>query len=388
MTKTKKTSAKLQSPGEAKPAAPFDKTAKAMFKPEDPNNAEDISPAPLGEEGNLDEIDLPDPDDDFSFSDYESRSHAIAQARLGRPVRYHTSDGDKTLIRLSDPASLVTSQAGAERERKDFALQVLRQKLTEPFMLSGPHDPHRIDKIAADLFAQHSLLAPAIQHIRSSSQMALRSGASWFRFAPLLVCSPPGIGKTSFARNLAGATGLPTVYIDCSLEQTLASLVSSDAVFTNSRPSTILQDLGRHQIANPIVVFDEVDKLTDVSRNALPNATEGLIGVAQRETAQIYRDSHLQITVDLSHLNLIFLANDLNRIAVPLRDRLKIVQLGLPTPEEIAGIAAREVERRGLDPSLVPVLRKATASGQIRSLRRLHKLLDAAQATRNRPLLN
>ena len=388
MTKTKKTPAKLQDPDEAKPASPSETAAKAMFKPDDPINAEDIPPAPLGEEGNLDDIDLPDPDDDFSFADYESRSHAINQARLGRPVRYHTSEGDRTLIRLSDPASLLTSQAGAERERKDFVLQALRQKLTEPFMLAGPKDAHRVDEIAAELFAEHSLLAPAIQHIRTSSQMALRSGASWFRFAPLLICSPPGIGKTSFVRNLAKVTGLPMIFIDCSLEQTLTSLVSADAVFPNSRPSTILQEMGRHQIANPLVVFDEIDKLTDVSRGGRDNPTEGLIGIAQRETAQVYQDSYLQIVVDLSHLNLVFVANDLDRIAAPLRDRLKVVQLGQPTPGEIAEIAAREVERRGLDPGLIPVLRKATAAGQIRSLRRLHKLLDAAQATRSRPLLN
>ena len=102
----------------------------------------------------------------------------------------------------------------------------------------------------------------------------------------------------------------------------------------------------------------------------------------------VYRDSHLQMTVDLSHLNFIFLANDLGRIAAPLKDRLKVVQLDPPTARQIADIATREVERRGLDPGLVPILRRATVTGKVRSLRKLHKLLDVAQATKFRPLLN
>ena len=168
----------------------------------------------------------------------------------------------------------------------------------------------------------------------------------------------------------------------------MTSITSGDSVFGTSRPSALISGLAEHKVANILVVLDEIDKLTDVSRNASATPTENLIGLVQRDTAKVYRDSHLQMTVDLSYLNFISLANDLSRIAPPLKDRVKVVHLYPPTARQIADIATREVGRRGLDPGLVPVLRRATATGKIRSLRKLHKLLDAAQATKSRPLLN
>jgi hypothetical protein len=59
-----------------------------------------------------------------------------------------------------------------------------------------------------------------------------------------------------------------------------------------------------------------------------------------------------------------------------------------PTPQEIADIAAREIERRGLEPELVTTISKSVRQGKITSLRTLHKLLDAAGAASARSTLN
>ena len=350
-----------------------------------PDREEPEMPPPSGE-GDLMDFDDLDADED-RFADYEIRLHAMMRARLGRPVRYRTSEGEKTIVRLADQHQADTVDSSSDRERRS-TMRAQRNQLVEFFALAGPSNHHQIDELAADLFAQHMLLGPAIEHIRSSSQLALNRGASWFAFHPLLIASPPGLGKTSFVRSLAAASGLPVIYIDCSLEKTVTSITSGDSVFGTPRPSALISGLAEHKVANILVVLDEIDKLTDVSRNASATPTENLIGLVQRETAKVYRDSHLQMTVDLSYLNFIFLANDLSRIAAPFRDRVKVVQLDPPTARQIADIAAQEVERRGLDPRLVPILRRATATGKIRSLRKLHKLLDAAQATKSRPLLN
>ncbi len=379
MTKNKMKPAS-QKADEPKPASTSN--AAQMFGPD-----REESEMPLADgEGDLMDIDDLDADED-RFADYEIRLHAMMRARIGRPVRYRTSAGEQTIVRLADEPRADAVDGSSDRERRS-AIRAQQNQLIEFFSLAGPSDPHRIDELAADLFAQHTLLGPAIEHIRSSSLLALNRGASWFAFHPLLIASPPGLGKTSFVRSLAAASGLPVIYIDCSLEKTVTSITSGDSVFGTSRPSALISGLAKHKVANIIVVLDEIDKLTDVSRNALATPTENLIGLVQRETAKVYRDSHLQMTVDLSYLNFIFLANDLSRIAAPLRDRVKVVQLDPPTAQQIADIATREVERRGLDPGLVPVLRRAAAMGKIRSLRKLHKLLDTAQATKSRPLLN
>lgn len=379
MTKNEKKPAS-QKADEPKPASTSNEAQ--MFGPD---REESEMPPPSGDG------DLMDFDDfeaeEVRFADYEIRLHAMMRARLGRPVRYRTSEGEKTIVRLADQPQADAVDISSDRERRS-AIRATQNQLIEFLALAGPSDHHQIDELAADLFAQHTLLGPAIEHIRSSSQLALNRGASWFAFHPLLIVSPPGLGKTSFVRSLAAVSGLPVIYIDCSLEKTVTSITSGDSVFGTSRPSALISGLVEHKVANILVVLDEIDKLTDVSRNASATPSENLIGLVQRETAKVYRDSHLQMTVDLSYLNFIFLANDLRRIAVPLRDRVKVVQLDPPTARQIADIAAQEVERRGLDPGLVPILRRATATGKIRSLRKLHKLLDAAQATKSRPLLN
>jgi len=379
MTKNEKKPAS-QKADEPKPASTSNEAQ--MFGPD----REEPEMPPSDGEGDLMDFDDLDADED-RFADYEIRLHAMMRARLGRPVRYRTSEGEKTIVRLADLPQADAVDSSSDRERRS-AIRATRSQLLEFFTLGGPSDHHQIDELAADLFAQHMLLGPAIEHIRSSSQLALNRGASWFAFYPLLIASPPGLGKTSFVRSLAAASGLPVIYIDCSLEKTVTSITSGDSVFGTSRASALISGLVEHKVANILVVLDEIDKLTDVSRNASATPSENLIGLVQRETAKVYRDSHLQMTVDLSYLNFIFLANDLSRIAAPLRDRVKVVQLDPPTARQIADIAAREIERRGLDPGLVPILRKAAATGKIRSLRKLHKLLDAAQATKSRPLLN
>ena len=378
MTKNEKKPAS-QKADEPKPASTSN--AAQMFGPD----REEPEMPPSDGEGDLMDFDDLDADEN-RFADYEIRLHAMMRARLGRPVRYRTSEGEKTIVRLADQPQADAVES-FDKERRS-AIRAKQNQLIEFFTLGGPSDHHQIDELAADLFAQHMLLGPAIEHIRSSSQLALNRGASWFAFHPMLIASPPGLGKTSFVRSLAAASGLPVIYIDCSLEKTVTSITSGDSVFGTSRPSALISGLAEHKVANILVVLDEIDKLTDVSRNASAMPSENLIGLVQRETAKVYRDSHLQMTVDLSYLNFIFLANDLGRIAAPLKDRVKVVQLAPPTARQIADIATREVERRGLDPGLVPVLRRAAAMGKIRSLRKLHKLLDAAQATKSRPLLN
>ena len=191
MTKNEKKPAS-QKADEPKPASTSNEAQ--MFGPD---REEPEMPRSDGE-GDL--MDFDDLDaDEVRFADYEIRLHAMMRARLGRPVRYRSSEGEKTIVRLADQPQADAVDSSSDRERRS-AIRAKQNQLLEFFTLSGPSDPHRIDELAVDLFARHMLLGPAIEHIRSSSQLALNRGASWFAFHPLLIASPPGLGKTSFVR--------------------------------------------------------------------------------------------------------------------------------------------------------------------------------------------
>ncbi len=79
------------------------------------------------------------------------------------------------------------------------------------------------------------------------------------------------------------------------------------------------------------------------------------------------------------------LANDLSKIPAPVRDRCKVIQMAPLSAQQIADIAAREITGRKLSPDLLPAIVKGCAQGQIKSLRKLAKILDAAEAVMTRP---
>ncbi|HTN62756.1 MAG TPA: AAA family ATPase [Devosia sp.] len=238
------------------------------------------------------------------------------------------------------------------------------------------------------MFAEAPNFGPAIEAIRQSAQLHSRRGARWLQFRPLVIESSPGAGKTRLAHLLAELSGLPLVYLDCATMTNLSPIISSDSIWSNARHSDIMQALANSASANVIVVLDELDKLRDMSRNGSPKPSEALVGLLEKRSAAAHMDNYLQLAVDLSFINWIILVNDATRLSQPFLDRCKVIRMAPPTPQEIADIAAREIERRGLEPELVITITKSVRSGQITSLRTLHKLLDAAAAASARSILN
>ena len=169
---------------------------------------------------------------------------------------------------------------------------------------------------------------------------------------------------------------------------TTVALMGGDSVFRSSRPSDIVQGLIQHGVGNPIVAFDEIDKLADVSHGARDRPAEALLSFLEPRTAGRVREQFLQIDLDLRFLNWILLANDIEKVPQTIRDRCKVIQIPPLTPKDLMAVAEVEVHRRHLEPELVAALTRACARGQIKSLRKLNKALDAAEATMRRPQLH
>ena len=351
---------------------------------------EDLHPSALADQGD-DEVGTPwfwHHPDGFSLEDVDRQDRAISTVQMGKPRTVCLPTGPVTYLRLTDPLTkdIINGGGGEGAEHQQRAR--LKLEADTPVKLIGPATEHAIDEVVSALFARAPAFRSFLQALRDSSHLALMRGANYFHFRPMLIVSPPGMGKSTIVRMLADATGLPIIHLDGSTMMTTVDLTGGDAVFRSSRPSAIFQGMNQHGVGNPIAAFDEIDKLADMSRGARENPAESLLPFLEPTTAGRVREHFLQIDLDLRFLNWVLLANDLDKVPKTVRDRCKIIQIPALTPNDLAVMAEAEVRRRLLEPELIAHLTCACARGQIKSLRKLNKALDAAEATLRRPTLH
>lgn len=326
--------------------------------------------------------------DGLRLDDLDRRDRAISTVEMGKPRTVFLPRGPETYLRLTDPLTKDAILEGAGRNAEHQERGRLRLDADNPVQLVGPATEHAIDEVIGTLFSSAPAFGSFLQALRESAHAALMHGANYIHFRPLLLVSQPGTGKSTIVRQLAAAAGLPLLSLDGSTMMTTVDLTGADSVFRTSRPSAIVKTLLQHGVGNPVVLFDEIDKLADVSHGARQNPAETLLSFLEPSTAGRVREHFLGIDLDLRFLNWILVANDLGKVPQTVRDRCRVIQIPPLTPKDMAAIAETEVRRRHLDPELVKALSRACAKGQIKSLRKLHKALDAAQATLRRPVLH
>jgi hypothetical protein len=314
----------------------------------------------------------------------------IGNLQPGLPAFYRNRSGVRVAeIRLTEPTRFgQTKLQGHSDMEVARVLDGVRKKLSDPMLLSGPGTIDAIDELAAALHKYAPHLRTLSQTVRESASQHIRNGAVWFQIKPILVVGPPGSGKSHFARSLARRTGLPCKVLDGTSMTSPVPLIGLDGSWKNGRISEVGLLIVESRVPNPILILDEVDKIETLGSGRAGSVGESLLGLLEPTTARVFPDSYLRQSVDLSRVNWIMTANSLQHVSAPVRDRCIVVTVEAMSIQDLAMFAAREIERRDLDPDLLPFLLGPLRLGKAMSLRRLGRMLDAAEAARDRPLLN
>ncbi|MDY0121682.1 MAG: endopeptidase La [Sulfurimonas sp.] len=242
-----------------------------------------------------------------------------------------------------------------------------------------------IDDVEKQLDKDHfSLEKPKkriVEYFAVKELLELR-GVSHEKAAGAILCfsGPPGVGKTSLANSIATALKRPLVRIALGGLEDVNELRGHRRTYVGAMPGRITQGLIDAKKMNPVIVLDEIDK---VSRSQRGDPTAALLEILDPEQNVEFRDYYLNFNIDLSDVIFIATANDVGRIPAPLRDRMEFITVSSYTPQEKFEIAKRylipqELKKHGLKKSEVKLSETAlkelihsfTREAGVRNLRR------------------
>ncbi len=280
---------------------------------------------------------------------------------------------DKLLLELNkyEMANSISPETGIIRNYIDWMLSLPWSETTK--------DREDLKKVREILDSTHYGLDSVKDRI--IEYLAVKQKTHNLRSPILCLVGPPGVGKTTFAKNVAKSLNRKFTKISVGGINDEAEIIGHRRAYIGAAPGLIIQGMKKAGTKNPVFIIDEIDKMT---KDIKGDPASSILEVLDKEQNKYFTDHYIEEEFDLSSVMFIATANYISQIPEELKDRLEIIELSSYTEFEKLDIAKRhlikdQLKEHGLtnkevefdDETILTLIRNYTKESGVRELDRL-----------------